>query len=249
MPLFDLINTAVALKLDYLAVTDHLDRDFLYCTNSKPIKQLDIPKYAEAMREAKKIYDGKIKLAFGIECGYSEKSQKMTFDDVTPLNTDVVINSVHTVKDEDVYVPAYYENKTKDEVFLPYINAVLKSLDIALPYDIVGHIGYIARKAPFRFLYEDYDGLLDEIFKKIIQKGKCVEINTHVKFAKADFFPEYDFIKRYRELGGELITFSSDAHQTFRVAEKYDLAAHAVKQAGFKYFAAYIDHKPEFYKI
>ncbi|MDR3263159.1 MAG: histidinol-phosphatase HisJ family protein [Clostridiales bacterium] len=249
MPLDDLISTAVRLGLSYLAVTDHMDRDFLFCKNAKSVRQLDLPAYAAAIDKAKKVYGGKIKLAFGIECGYSKASEIMCRDELKDYDFDVIINSVHSVNDEDIYIESYYKNKTKDEILLPYIRAIDESLDIEMPYDIVGHIGYIARKAPYPFEYADYDGLFDKIFKKIIQKGKCLEINSHVKFAKADFFPGISLIKRYRELGGELITFSSDAHQTFRVAEKYPLIAETAKALGFKYFAAYLSHKPEMYLI
>ena len=247
-PLDDLIEKAIELGLEYLAVTDHMDRDFIFCKD-KPVPQLDFPKYAEAMLSAKSRYSGKIRLAFGIECGYSSDSEKMTADKIRDCPLDVVINSVHTVDNQDIYLESYYKGKTKDEIFLPYINAVEKSLSTKLPYDIIGHLGYIARKAPFEFRYADYDGLFDRIFEKMIQRGKCLEINSHVKYAKADFFPGPDLVKRYRELGGELLTFSSDAHQTVRVAEKYGKAAKIALSAGFKYFAGYMNRKPEMYRI
>ncbi|MDR2047333.1 MAG: histidinol-phosphatase HisJ family protein [Clostridiales bacterium] len=251
MPLDLLIQTAVSLKLDYLAVTDHLDRDFLFCENPKPVPQLDIAAYAKAVSAAKIKYAGQIKLAFGIECGYSRQTEKMCRDELSryEYDIDLIINSVHTVENQDVYVESYYDGKTKDEIFLPYIRAIRESLDIDMPYDIVGHIGYIARKAPFQFKYADYDGLFDDIFRKMIEKGKCLEINSHVKTAETDFFPGADLIKRYRELGGELITFSSDAHQPTRVAEKYSLVAKTAKELGFNFFACYLKHKPEMYPI
>jgi histidinol-phosphatase (PHP family) len=249
MPLTALIETAVGKGLEYIAVTDHLDRDFLFCKNSKEVPQLEIAPYAAAMAAAKVKYGTKIKLAFGIECGYSKDGEKMSFDELSPYKFDVIVNSIHTVENQDVYVEAYYKGKTKDEVFIPYINAIRESLETKFPYDIVGHIGYIARKAPFPFLYADYDGLFDGIFKRMIEKGKCLEINSHVKFAKADFFPGKDLVKRYKELGGELLTFSSDAHQTYRIADKYDLVAETAKSLGFKYYACYINRKPEMFLI
>jgi histidinol-phosphatase (PHP family) len=249
MPLNTLIDTAIGKGLDYLAVTDHMDRDFIYCVNNKEVAQLDLPAYAAAMRAAKERYAGKIKLAFGIECGYSADSLPISKKELCQYDYDVIINSVHTVKNEDIYDPVYYEGKTKDQIFLPYIEALSESLDADYPFDIIGHIGYIARKAPFPFVYADYDGLFDAIFKKIIQKGKCMEVNSHVKFAPVDFFPGADLVKRYRELGGELVTFSSDAHQAERVAEKYGLVTGMLKQLGFKYVAGYMRRKPEMYAI
>jgi histidinol-phosphatase (PHP family) len=249
MPLDELIGAAIKKGLSYLAVTDHLDRDFMYCPKSPKIPQLDLTAYAAAVKTAKLQYSGKIRLAFGIECGYSKAALPLCQKELNQFDFDVIINSIHTVDNEDIYTASYYENKTKDEVLIPYIKAVSESLDAAFPYDIVGHLGYIARKAPYPFLYADYDGLFDEIFKKLIQKGKCLEVNSHVKYAKADFFPGTDLIVRYRELGGELITFSSDAHQPERVAEKYRLITGTLKKLGFKYLAAYLNRKPEMYKL
>jgi histidinol-phosphatase (PHP family) len=249
MPLDELITTAIGLNLDYLAVTDHMDRDFLFCTNCKPVAQIDLPAYAKAVTEAKARYGDRLNLAFGIECGYSEASAEMCKKELSGYDFDLIINSIHTVKNEDIYTPSYYAKKTKDEIFVPYLNAVDESLDAEIPYDIVAHLGYIARKAPFEFRYADYDGLFDRILSRIIQKGKCLEINSHVKFAKTDFFPGIDILKRYRELGGELLTFSSDAHQPYRVAEKYNLIRDAAKSLGFRYFAGYKGHKATMYTL
>ena len=78
--------------------------------------------------------------------------------------------------------------------------------------------------------------------KKIVEKGKTIEINSNVK--TGDFMPTAEIVARYRELGGENITFSSDAHITTRVGEMYDVAKEMAKSAGFRYWTVYRERKP-----
>ena len=61
--------------------------------------------------------------------------------------------------------------------------------------------------------------------------------------------PKVEIISRYAELGGEIITFGSDAHTPQRVGECFEEAGEIVKTCGFKYYAVYKERKPVFYKL
>jgi len=45
--------------------------------------------------------------------------------------------------------------------------------------------------------------------------------------------PHTDILKRYKELGGENIVISSDAHQVRRLYDKFEIAIKAAKELGF----------------
>ena len=84
----------------------------------------------------------------------------------------------------------------------------------------------------------------DEILRKLIAKGKALELNSHAEGTGLDFLPEPDTLRRYRELGGELVTFGSDAHAPENIARNFDLVCEALKAAGFKYLFKYKAHSP-----
>ena len=88
---------------------------------------------------------------------------------------------------------------------------------------------------------------LDKILLKIIELDKTIEINTHDKNNK--FVPEYNILKRYYELGGRNITFSSDAHKIEDLFLNFDKVVQVAKEIGFEYLIVYKKGNKEKIKI
>ena len=71
--------------------------------------------------------------------------------------------------------------------------------------------------------------------RRIIQKGIALEVNTSgIGSLYGDYMPHESIIRRYRELGGYLITLGSDAHTPERVGNGFEAAAALLKRLGFK---------------
>ena len=92
--------------------------------------------------------------------------------------------------------------------------------------------------------------ILDKILETLIDKEKGIEINTG-GLAKGlkEANPCMGILKRYRELGGEIITVGSDAHDTLRIADRFDRAAEMLLECGFKYYTVFEKRMPEFKRI
>lgn len=56
-------------------------------------------------------------------------------------------------------------------------------------------------------------------------------------------------LKRYRELGGEVITIGSDSHNADNIAAHFQRAAHVLKECGFRYYCVFEKRSPEFHKL
>lgn len=56
-------------------------------------------------------------------------------------------------------------------------------------------------------------------------------------------------MKRYKELGGEVITVGSDAHQPENIAYDFDRAKEVLKDSGFKYYTEFKGRKPIFIQV
>ena len=54
-----------------------------------------------------------------------------------------------------------------------------------------------------------------------------------------------EIVKRYRELGGEIITIGSDAHTAVNVGGHFDAARDILLSSGFKYYTVFTDRKKE----
>jgi histidinol-phosphatase (PHP family) len=63
-----------------------------------------------------------------------------------------------------------------------------------------------------------------------------------------DFLPMKELFVRFRELGGEIVTMGSDAHDTTRVGQYADRACGILKDV-FGYVCTFEDRKPIFHKL
>lgn len=251
-PARDMIEAAIKKGLSYLAITDHCDKDCVVLPNFEWVRQIDLPARFEQILALKKQYEDRIYISAGLEYGYVKEANPIYLDIEKTYPVDYVINSVHIVEGIDVYFAEFYEERTKREAYGQYLKAVLESLDVPYHYDTIGHIGYISRKATYAdklFRYSEFPDMLDEILKGIILREKALEVNTHSKGTLLDFIPGTDVLKRYRELGGKLLVFGSDAHTTDRICEKYNKVTDALTSLGFDSLYIYKQHRPQKIKL
>ena len=242
------IEYAIFNGLEYLAFTDHCDRDCLFSPLHKDkIRQINLDACMADISSLKEEYKGKIDIGVGIECGYMKEATPIYIEDLKKFKTDIIINSIHLVDFVDCYFNEFFDGKSKLDAYKMYTQAIYDSLFVPYHYDVVAHIGYVSRKAPYdeRFYnYYELQDLIDAILKTIIEKGKALEINSHAQNTGDITLPNYDIIKRYKELGGELITFASDAHKKEVQCYLYNDITERLKSLGFKYLFKYLEHQP-----
>jgi histidinol-phosphatase (PHP family) len=82
--------------------------------------------------------------------------------------------------------------------------------------------------------------VIDEILKHIIYQGKALEVNAAgYRYGLGAPNPQYSTLRRYKELGGELITIGSDAHKSEYLGYAYDRVEALLKEVGFRYYATF----------
>ena len=242
-----LAEAAINRGLKYLAITDHCDKDCVALPGFSWVRQIDLDTRKREFAAVKAKFADRITLAEGLEYGYAKEANGLYLDVEKSYPTDYVINSVHIVAGTDVYFREYFDCRSKQEAYGTYLKDVLASLDAPYHYDSVGHITYIARCATYddkRLLYGDHADVIDEILRKTVAKGKALEVNTSSKGTKCDLFHDTTILRRYKELGGELVTIGSDTHTSEGLSTDFDLAAEALLYCGFRYAFVYKEHKP-----
>ena len=100
------------------------------------------------------------------------------------------------------------------------------------------------------YTYEAYKDVIDPILSYLVENEKGIELNTAglVKGLKNPN-PCKEIIKRYRELGGEIITIGSDSHTPDTLGAHFDKAAEILTDCGFKYYCVFANRVAEFLKI
>ena len=242
------IEKAIKLGMKKICITDHMDIDF-------PKKYglpfvFDYDEYYQSIKHLKEIYSGQIDIMTGVELGI-QPHLKETLEDYTAGHFfDFIIGSTHLVNRIDSYYPEFWENSTEHDVLMKYFEEVLTNIHTFNNFDVIGHIDYVVRYTPSNgtlYNWHDYIEIIDEILKFAVECGIGIECNTSkMGIGALHCNPHEDIIKRYRELGGEIITLGSDSHQPERLANKFAEAGELLKNAGFKYYTVFKNRKPEF---
>jgi histidinol-phosphatase (PHP family) len=239
---------AINLGLDGIVFTDHLDFDFPGCDFI-----LDFNEYSSFMDLLKKDYSDNLTVLKGLEAGIQPHTIDRTSDIIKSYNFDYVLASVHILDGMDPYDGIYYRDKGKKEAYRGYLEAILFMVQNFPDFDSLSHIDYITRCSFYNdrsLKYKEHSDIMDEIFQTLIAKGKGIEINTGSYkeiYSQSEF--DIDILKRYRELGGEIICTGSDAHSLKYIGYMFGYVKTLLLNAGFKYTTVFKKRIPEFYPI
>lgn len=251
-PMEQMAERAAELHLEGITITEHLDPDFPV-TESGLDFSLDIPAYREALFRIKEQHRDRLHIRFGIELGLQPHLKDSFETLLKEIPFDFVIGSSHLVHGQDPYFPAFYEGRTEADAYMEYFESILENLSHISCMDVYGHIDYVVRYGPNKnsfYSYGSYRDILDEILRTLISMGKGIELNTGgYHYGLGEPNPCTDVIRRYRELGGEIITVGADAHTPDKIAYDFDKAAQVLTSCGFRYYTVFKNRKPEFLRL
>ena len=256
-----MIEKAMSLGLSAYAVTDHCECNRWYSEEHYPDETTyryfdfgrDFENSVTAVTKLKEKYDGKLNLICGVEMGQGNQVPEIAEKIVSDKRLDFVIGSMHQLPKTEDFAFIEYDKMTVEEMekLLEKYFMEVYNLSKWGKFDILGHLTYPLRyiedKGNIKVDLSRYEEIIREIFKTIIYNGKGIEINTsglRQKYGKP--FPEYRFVKMYKELGGEIISVGSDAHTVADLGKGVADGAEIAKQAGFKYLCYFKERKPQF---
>jgi len=244
-------EAAIARGMTEMCITDHHDCGSEPVTGQKFI--LDIPSYLPAIRGIAGEYEGRLHIYTGIELGLMLRKKKELPELEKELPVDYIIGSNHFIDGFDVYDRKFYEGRTDLETYRRYFESSLARVKEMDCFDCLGHLDYVIRYGPEKdknYRPADFMDVIDEILRTLIEKGKGLECNTAgFKHGLHHPHPREEILKRYLELGGEIITVGSDAHVPEFVGGSFEAAEEILKSCGFRYYTVFHERKPVFYKL
>lgn len=242
-----MIASAQAHNLTGICFTDHMDMDY---PGEPTLFLLDIPKYQSAVRSLQQQYEDTFAIHCGIELGLQPQLATRHRELLEEYDFDFVIGSSHIVHGLDPYDPPFFQNKTQEEAYREYFISIHENILAFDAFDVYGHLDYVVRYGPTKnksYSYQQYADIIDTILKLLIEKGKGIEVNTAgFKYGLHHPNPTEDIIRRYHELGGEIITIGSDAHRPEHIAYDFEKIPELLKEAGFRYYTVFENRKPKF---
>jgi len=245
-PAIDIVKKAEFLGLKEICFTDHYDY------NSDPQKTHNIFTIDEYKNAYKNLSSSTVTIRKGIEYGLTTWNKPQLNELLSVYDFDFVIGSIHFVNGYDPYDAEYWEGNTVNRAIEKYFEETLKCLKIHDDFDVLGHLTYVCKYAPHALLksvnLKDFINITDEIMKELIEKGRGIEINTSGIDKIGEFLPSADFLKRFKELGGEIVTVGTDSHDARRVGQHTDIALEIIKNI-FGYVCTFEKRKPVFHKL
>lgn len=241
-----MVDAAARAGLKEVCFTDHID---YFANTEKQEWVFDTEVYNEA-------YDSlehpTVKIRRGLEFGIKPYNAPQLREDLKRRNFDFVLGSVHFVDELDVYYKEYWEGKTLFQGERRYLEETLRCVQAHDDFDVLGHLTYIskarANPAPRPVPFREHEELIDEILRILASKGKGMEINTSGVDRCGDFLPYEVYFRRFKELGGQIVTVGSDAHTASRVGQYADRACALLKDI-FGYVCTFENRQPVFHKL
>ena len=237
-------ESAIAKGLTLLAITDHCD---INGEIEGIYRVLDKEAVFAAVTAAKKKYADRLTVLFGVELGQATQypAEARALLDRYPY--DIVLGSLHNLAN----TPDFYYMSTNGEIPAPQIADMTKE-QIAALFDrvleesmelldfegihVLTHLTYMHRyvcRVGKELDFKPFYGKLTALFKKMIQKGVALELNTSTLRREGITMPTEELVALYRSCGGRLISVASDAHHPDAITQYFDVAAAIPRRCGF----------------
>jgi histidinol-phosphatase (PHP family) len=247
-----MMETAVEKGLAGVAVTDHCDcdqiKEFSYESRVRH-SALDIAL-------AKTAFEKQLILTAGLEIAQPFYDIEGATRILTMQHYDFVLLSIHRLQGYQGFYYIEYDQMSGADIrkmLEQYFSEMLELIGWG-KFDSLAHMTF-----PLRYLklYNNIDvdlhdlrDPIDTVLRALIDGGKALEVNTSGLFGPMDStMPPEWVIRRYRELGGELITIGSDAHRAMDIGRGVRQGMQLLLQNGYEYFTFYRDHKPVMLRI
>ena len=248
-----MIEGAIASGIRTLAITDHYDPG--YPDPEFPFT-LEFDEYHRALDDAVSKYAGVINIRKGMEIGiwggmFNESMTNLDEADraVNAFDHDFIIGSFHCMRQDDLYRYdfANADRPSELEDFYAFMHESLRKF---MNFDVLGHFSIIDRYIGEILDYSPVEDIIDEILKLLINNGRGIEINTSsFKYGTGIWLPRESILRRYNELGGEILTFGSDAHEPQYYRYHFNDAVQLAANLGFRYYCTFKNRTPEFHRM
>ncbi len=241
-----LCETACMRGLRAIAFTDHLEMDGFFKGN---FDRTAIQSYFEVAK-ARSAFSGKLMVCVGAELGQAIYNKPVSEKLVEMMNYDFIIGAIHNLPEMQDFYYMDFNDKNIDymDLLRQYFECELKLAEWA-KFDTLAHLTY-----PLRYIVGKYgksvdmsrfSEIIDEILLTLIKNKTALEINTAgLRQPIGVTSPDEIIIRRYKELGGKLITIGSDAHYAEHLGAGIEQGYELALKCGFDKVAVYQSRTP-----
>lgn len=255
-PMRNVIADAAAMGMQEICITDHVDFGVKIewfeadlPGNRGKTQNVNYPAYFAELEELRQQYAGKLAIRRGMEFGVQTHTVPRFEKLFAQYPFDFIILSCHQVEDREFWTQDFQRGRCQREYNERYYQELLDVVRSYKNYSVLGHLDLIKRyDNAGQYPFEKVEDLITEILKTAIGDGKGIEVNTStVRYGLEGWMPSWKVLKRYRELGGEILTVGSDSHAPAHLGSHIPRAMSELRDFGFRYVCTFENMTPVFH--
>jgi histidinol-phosphatase (PHP family) len=237
---------AVAAGLPGVAFTDHLDfttwtdGDRIGTMDLDPHRYarmhlLDVAGYLTALDDCRQRFP-ELRIFSGVEIGEAHlwaASAAAMVAKADPGGPDRILGSLHAIPHEGRLTAAddLFRQMPAADVMRRYFTELLRLVEGSGIFQVLAHIDFPRRmwpRAAGPYEEQAFEAEYRAVLRALAAGDRVLEVNTKSPLLSASL------LRWWREAGGRAVSFGSDAHQPWRVGDKFKLAVDLVEAAGFR---------------
>jgi histidinol-phosphatase (PHP family) len=224
---------ALEIGLPAIAFTEHAEWNVVH----EGQHSVDIAGYFEAVERCRAQFRN-LRIETGVELGEPHWFPLETAEVLAAGPLDRVLGSIHCVRVGGELLDASQfrseEGLDFQAAVREYFREMLAMVDSGQPFETLAHLDYPKRywrEGLAAYREQDYEEEIRAILAAAARTGRVLEVNT----TRGDTLcPDLEVVRWWREVGGQAVSFGSDAHQPDKVAAGFAIAMQMVESAGFK---------------
>lgn len=246
----DICEGAVKNGVSQIAITDHLEANAIFSG------ELEMPDTAQIRRDvmrAKKVYEGRLDIIYGIELGQPHQSPQLAEEILANNKYEFVVGSYHNNINVCDFAFIDYKN-TPHQMLIKYYEDYLDETADHVKWCVgrvstLGHLGY-----PIRYLMrnnlsglinpydEKYMKRMRYIFELLIRHDVALEVNTSGWRQGMNNSMALDgMVQCYTDMGGKLITIGSDSHGAHLIGSDVEKEYDILKKLGVREITTFVN--------
>lgn len=229
----EIILRSIEIGLDEICFTDHVDYDVKNHLVDK--QEVDYPEFIKEYNRLSELYSDKISIKLGLEFGVQLHTMHRYVADMKKYDFDFILLSCHQIDNKELWLNHYQEDKTQVEYNRGYYEYLYQLVDQFDDFSVLGHLDVIKRYDQNGVLDDEFViDIIERILKRVIEKGKGIEVNTSsYRYNLPDLTPSRRILKMYYDLGGRILTMGSDTHRIEQLKDHFEEIIVQLKDIGF----------------
>ena len=221
---------AIKHNYKYLVITEHYDLADSELVN---FGLLPLKYYFNELELLRSEYP-ELEIVTGLEIGEPHITMARLQELFKYYQPDFLIGSLHVTR-SGKNVSLRFEREVSKECITEYYEDNLEMVEKG-GFDTLGHLGIFKRSVSTSTMPDESHAypIIDEIFRTMIKNNIALEVNNSgFKSNLKNHVPDPVILARYKKLGGELITVSSDSHDLDHFDRFYDKTLDNLRELNF----------------